>query len=234
VRWIAATLLINVSAFASAPASAQVSATASVKSDERFRGRSLSEGHPAATLDVSYDRHDGSYFGGSATLVLGGDDDVGLLGTQAYVGYATRTENGLSIDAGIVGYAYTRRYSGRREERYAEAHVGVSNETVSASARYTPSYLGLGTSVVYTEIGTTKRVARDWVLHAHAGVLVQTSGMPALGGRRVRYDGRLSLRRDFGSYALEAAWTIGGPNDQYFDGPWQGASALVFSVQRGF
>ncbi len=145
-----------------------------------------------------------------------------------------RTANGFGIDVGVLGYAYTRRYSGGRADRFAEAHASVSKGALSVQARYAPNYQGRGTPVAYAGIDAAKPIARDWAIGAHLGVLAQTSGTPALGGRRLRYDASLGLRRTIGLYELEAAWTLGGPDDRYFDGPWQGASALVFSARRSF
>jgi len=103
---------------------AQVAVGISMKSDERFRGRSLSDGRPVATLDVSLDSRSGPYLGGSATATLTGKDRAGLLGAQTYVGYATRTPTGVALDMGIAGYHFTNRYSGNRADRYVEVYAG--------------------------------------------------------------------------------------------------------------
>jgi len=233
VRAIAAIAVAFASISTPIIAAAQVVASASLKSDERFRGRSLSKGHPTATLELSYDHRDGAYVGGSATVVFAGREDSGLLSTQVYVGYATRTSNGLDIDLGIAGHAYTDRYSGESDDRYAEFHASVSKGMLSLQARYAPNDQGRDTPTAYLGVGASKSIARDWAWSARVGALVQTSGAPALGGRRFRYDTSLGLRRRIAAYELEARWTLGGPDDAYFDGPWQGASALVLSVRRG-
>jgi len=96
-------------ALAPIPAAAQVAASIALKSDERFRGRSLSDGRPVATLDLSYDSKSGPYLGGSATAILTGKERAGLLGARTYAGYATRTPADIGLDAGIVAYLFTSR-----------------------------------------------------------------------------------------------------------------------------
>lgn len=198
-----------------------------------MRGRSISSGQPTATLEASYDHRSGAYVGGAATAVLAGRQGAGLLGTQVYAGYAARTSNGFDIDLGIAGHAYTRRYSDGRAPRFTELHAGVSRGMFSLQARYAANDQGRDAPAAYLGLGASKALAPDWSLNARTGVLIQTSGAPALGGRRLRYDTSLALRRKIAAYELEARWTLGGPDDAYFDAPWQGASALVLSVRRG-
>lgn len=213
---------------------AQLAATAIVQSDYRFRGRSLSQGKPVATIDVSYDDRSGLYVGGSATAVLGGVEVAGLLAQQAYAGYAIRDKSGASFDVGVIAARYTSLYGGGREDSHAEAYIGVSQGAVSTQIRFAPSYFGRGTPVVYGELAATRDLAPHWRLNGHIGVLAQTSGSPSLGGKRVRYDVRAGVSRAFGRLELAADWTLGGPAGSYFDGPWQGRSAVVLAVRRSF
>lgn len=215
-------------------AAAQIAVGMALKSDERFRGRSLSDGRPVVTLDVSFDSKDGAYLGGSATANLTGEERAGLQGVRAYAGYATQTASGIGLDAGIVAYRFTRRYSGDRADRYVEAYAGISRGALSGYLRFSPHYLGQRAPVIYAEIGAGREVAPKWRLNGHLGILVQTSGPPGLGGRRSRYDTRIGISRTINSFEIQAAWTFAGPGGQYFEGPWHGRSAVTLSLRRSF
>lgn len=217
-----------------APAAAQVGVGISLKSDERYRGRSLSDGRPVATLDLSYDSKSGPYAGGSVTAILTGKERAGLLGARTYAGYATRTATGIGLDAGIAAYLFTSRYSGNRDDQYVEVYAGMSRGPLSAYLRFSPDYLGRHTPVVYADISAAQQLAPKWRLTGHLGVLVQTSGAPDLGGRRSRYDTRLGISRTLGSFEVQAAWTFAGPGGQYFQGPWHGRSAVTLSLRHSF
>lgn len=219
---------------APANAAAQVAVSMSLKTDERFRGRSLSDGRPVATLGMSYEGKGGPYIGGSATATLTGKERAGLLGAQAYAGYATRTSSGVGLDAGIVAYLLTSRYSGDREDRYVEVYAGISRGPLSGYLRFSPDYLGGHTPVVYADINAAHQIAPKWRLSGHLGALVQTSGVPGLGGRRSRYDTRIGISRSIGSFEVQASWTFAGPGGAYFDGPWHGRSAVILSARRSF
>lgn len=213
---------------------AQVAVGISLKSDERFRGRSLSDGRPVATLDLSYDSKDGPYAGGSATAILTGKSRAGLMGARTYAGYAARTPGGIGIDAGVAAYFFTSRYSGNRDDQYVEVYAGLSRGPLSGYLRFSPDYLGRGTPVVYADVSAARQIATDWRLSAHIGLLVQTSGAPDLGGRRSRYDTRIGVTRTIGPFEAQAAWTLAGPGGQYFEAPWHGRSALTLSLRRSF
>ena len=81
------------------PASAQVRVTGTIASDARFRGRSVSEGRPVATLDVAYDAADGAYAGAAISGVADDRSGPDVLSVQAYGGYVTRLKNGPFFSA---------------------------------------------------------------------------------------------------------------------------------------
>src|SRR5882757_2484062 len=82
---------------------AQVSVTAVVESDYRFRGVSLTDGKPDFKLAIAYDHASGAYAG--ASVVIGkndGDSRVEALGYVGYLGFAKRTGAGLTWDVGAT------------------------------------------------------------------------------------------------------------------------------------
>jgi len=57
----AKTLLLAVAFGCASPAAAQLSGSLSFRTDDRFRGHSLSQGQPTLALDLSYDHPSGLY-----------------------------------------------------------------------------------------------------------------------------------------------------------------------------
>jgi uncharacterized protein (TIGR02001 family) len=227
-------LVAGVALCAAAPAAAEISAALKLQSDDRFRGRSLSGGQPVVKADVVLDSGRGAYIGGSGTATLSGERRRGFSGANAYAGYATRLETGVSFDVGASGYLHTRRYSGDRRDSYGELYAGVTGRRISAYVHYTPDYFGRSVPVVYISLGAFRAVGDDYAVKAHAGLLAQTSGPARLGGRRFRYDTALSLSRPLGGFEAEVAVAFAGPNDAYFGGPWGARSAVTVALSRHF
>lgn len=208
--------------------------TISAQSDLRFRGRSLSQGQPVATVGVEVKFDERFYFGGGATGTIGGNDKTGLLLGQAYLGYASRLSPDVSFDIGVVATRYSSLYSGLRADAQVEAYAGIARGAVSAYVRFTPTYLGRPVPAAYATATVTKEIAPKWRLNGSAGLLVQTGGATALGGRRSRYDVGLGISREAGRATLSLDWTLGGPGDSYYSGPWRGRSAFTIGISGAF
>ena len=236
LMWFGRLILIHFALVsgAASPAKAETSAEVEIKSDDRFRGRSMSGGEPVIDADISVDLASGLYAGASATFILSGQDRAGFQGVDGFVGYATRISDGVTIDVGAAGYVFTERYSGNARNRYAEVYAGVSTGGFAAYLHYAPRYFDKDTSVLYADLNFARPIGADFTLQAHVGLLVQTAGTARLGGRSTRYDTRLALSRPLFGLDTEVAWTFAGPDDRYFHGPWSGNSALVVSVSKHF
>lgn len=217
-----------------AMALAQMATKIEVKSDDRFRGRSLSNANPVAKIDMALDLTGGTYLGGSVAANFGGADGLALHGVTGYFGYAMPLDYEVTIDIGAAGYSYTDAFSGKTATGYGEVYLGLSSGKVAAYAHYTPDYFGNGIAVLYTKFSYAKLLDNDVTLKAHAGVLMQTSGLPRLGGRDKRYDAQVSVSRDVLGLEAQVAFTIGGHDDRYFAGPWGGSSAVVVSLAKHF
>ncbi len=200
-----------------APARAQLSLSAALESDYRFRGLSLSNGRPSLGLSVAYDHPSGAYAGAS---VIGQDtahDGARLLGYMEYAGYAFHTgSGGPTFDVGAdnenfsqySGKAYA--YSGKPQDlHYSEVYGGVSWRGFSSHLYYSPDYFKAGASTLYADIDGVWRPNDDWRLFAHAGALSPLAG----GGGRERYDLRFGVARAFRNSEAHVAWS------GYFPGP---------------
>ena len=104
-------LLGSALALFAAPASAEVGATVTLTSQERFRGYSVSDGYPAATFSLSYDDAAGPYVEGSLMVAGNLSDGLERSRFEANAGYALRLKNGPTLDVGIVESTAGRRSS---------------------------------------------------------------------------------------------------------------------------
>lgn len=217
-----------------ATARAQAGISLSVVSDDRFRGRSMSDGKPVASLDLSADLPGGVYAGASASTILTSGDRAGLLGSQQYAGYATRVSPMLTLDLGIANTFYTRRYSGNRQDDFVEAYAGARRGAWSAYLRYSPSYFALGVPTLYGEVNGVRSLGVRWRLEGHAGVVTQVAGPTRLGGDRAHWDARIGVARLAGPVELRLTATAGGRDGRYYDGAWHGTTALTIGATRNF
>jgi uncharacterized protein (TIGR02001 family) len=168
LRWALAPL----TALVATASLAQVSGTASLLSDDRFRGVSLTQGHFAAQLDVAYDHPSGLYAGAFVSNV----EFDPTVGRQAqgigYVGYARRLQSGWSVDAGA---AYSD-FSDDADYRYWELHAGIASDALSARLYFSPDYFGQSIHTVYAEVNGSYRLTERFRAIGHAGLLQAFAG----------------------------------------------------------
>jgi uncharacterized protein (TIGR02001 family) len=189
--------------FASAEIFAQVSGSASLLSNYRYRGISLSNNDPAAQLAVAYDDASGWYGGAFASTVQIGYPASRELQAVAFGGYARRMPSGLSWEAGADYSAFT----GGQSYNYAEVYVGMASENVSTRLYYAPRYFGQEAGVIYGEINASQRLLDRVRLLAHGGVLRNNSerayGRPA---DRDVFDASVGVIIDFDQFTAQLSW----------------------------
>lgn len=213
---------------------AEVGASVSILTDDRFRGHSLSEGRPALAFDLSYDDAAGIYLGGSATIVATAHSGLRFLEFREYAGYARRIKSGPVLDIGITHSNYTEYFSGRDAADYNEVYIGVITENLSYRIHYSPNYFRTGTTVIYADVDGIVRPAQKWRLIAHFGVL-EPIGRPQPAGKIHRqYDWRLGVGVGAGAFDLQLAWTGAGPDSNFYVGRSGCRNAFVFGVTRIF
>ena len=110
------TVVVVAALLCMAQARAQVAGSATLVSDYRFRGVSLSDDQPSAQLSIDYDQPASGWYAGGmmSTVRFDSRNAVQLLG---YAGHARRLSADWSWDAG-VRYA---RFTGAEPYAYAEA-----------------------------------------------------------------------------------------------------------------
>jgi uncharacterized protein (TIGR02001 family) len=216
------------------PAHAQVSGTVTIQNDDRFRGRSVSEGEPVAIGSVSYDDQLGIYTGGSIAVTTNGED-VGILRGSAHVGFATSLNRNISLDTGLVVSRYTDRYSGAQTQTFAEIYGGVSVGDFALYAWVSPSYLDQNLQTLYLEANAVRDLGSGFRANARVGVLSRISGEGSFNGNDTRYDAQIGLTKDFDKVSLSVTLgTAGSGAGTYFTGPWQGRESIVVALTRSF
>jgi uncharacterized protein (TIGR02001 family) len=198
--------------FFSAEALAQLSGSASLLSDYRYRGVSLSQNKPAAQLAIAYDHASGWYGGAFASSVQLGYPHRELQAVS-FTGYASRLPSGLAWDAGADYSAFT----GSQSYDYAEMYVGVAYENVSTRLYYAPRYFGQKSGVIYGEINASQPLFDRVRLVTHGGILRNSSedayGRPA--ARHV-FDASVGVVIDFDQFSAQLSWVgISSVNTPY-------------------
>ena len=218
----------------SSPARAQVSGAITVQNDDRFRGRSVSEGEPVAIASVVYDHESGLSAGGSVVGTTNGSG-VGVLRASGHVGYATSVGDGWAVDGGVVVQTYTNRYSGGRSQTFVETYGGVTWEQLALHVSYSPSYLDAGLETLYVELNAVQNLGAGFRANARAGVLQRLSGDGSFGGENTRWDAQIGVTKDFERLSAFVNFSTAGSGEgTYFDGPWQGRNAVNLGVSRSF
>ncbi len=171
-----------------AEARAQLGLSASLKTDYRYRGRSLSDSRPTLGVNLSYDHPTGFYVGGS---LLGVDTQrygPRVLGYTDYAGYTARSASGPALDFGVTNSNVSYYKFGKRSFHYTEAYAGILTDHVAVRAYYSPSYFGQRVKTLYVDLSAAVRPTDDTRVFGHVGALTPLGGRRFPGSRRERYD----------------------------------------------
>jgi uncharacterized protein (TIGR02001 family) len=183
-----------------------------------------------AIFDLSYDHSSGVYAGLSASAVASAHEGPEPLSLQENIGYARQLSSGVTLDLGVMNSNYTRYASSGQAASYAEVYAGVITKAFSTRLSYSPNYLRGGASTFYGEVEKVVQPAPNWRLTAHVGVLAHVGAPGPTYSQHVQYDWRLGLARELGPVTLQAAWTSGGPGDDFYDGRAHSRSTLIFGA----
>jgi len=219
-------------ALVAANVSAQVSGSATLVSDYRFRGVSLSHNRPAAQLGAVYDDARGWYAGAFASTVRFAYPSSRELQTIAFVGYVWRFPSGLSSEVGADYSAFT----GPGGYRYQEVYWGIAYENLSGRLYYAPRYFVHGSDAIYGEVNGAQPLLDRVRLLAHAGFL-RISSEDAYAGRAVHhvFDARIGVGVDFDEFSVQLNWVgSSSANAAYPIAGTRRQSGAVLSLFRSF
>ena len=195
MRW----LLSIVVTVMSAGSAAQVSGIVSLVSDYRFRGVSLSNGQPAAQVDLGFDHETGLYAGLFASNVRLYDESSSQGQAVAYAGYAQRLRNGLDLD---FGASYTG-FSDDTVYDYSEVYAGFTTASLDGHIHFAPNYFGQSVRTIYAELNGSRRLTDKIRLIGHAGMLKIVSG--SLSDTRPNVDERAGFEIAFRAIRLQVS-----------------------------
>jgi uncharacterized protein (TIGR02001 family) len=219
---------------AGAPATAQLNLGASLTSDYRLRGYSLSHGRPAASARIGYDDASGLFADGTAIVFLAPDDKLHWMGGIAAIGYARRLRSGLSVDAGVLRAQFSPQSSLGRSGGYTELFAGLSSRALAARVVYSPDYYRPGIATLYGRVEATLRPAPRWRLSGHVGALTRLSGTTTFQIARTQYDWRAGATHILGPVELDASLSGGGPDRDYYGVQTHSKTTLVGTVRVSF
>jgi len=191
------------------PASAQLAATISLDSDYRLRGYSLSGGHPAAGVQLSYDDLSGVYVGLLGLTELN-SENLRFLGVVGNVGYAKRLSEHVTLDAGILRSQLRSAGDYRLPFEYTEVYAGGYVGPVVGRIYYSPDYRGNGVSTLYGELEAGFEPLPKWRLNGHVGAFVYLNAPYGHGSANAETDWRVSLSRQFGRVEIHSSVSGGG------------------------
>jgi uncharacterized protein (TIGR02001 family) len=182
---------------------AQFSGTASVVSDYRYRGITLSDQKPAAQIGLTYDDPGGWYAGAFASTVrLAPPAGPGVQAT-IFTGFASRLASGISLEAGGDYSVFTSAAA----DDYGEVYLGIASDRLSARIYYSPRYYGQRANAWYGEVNAAQPLTDRVQLFAHLGLLTTRTTYPYTPQIEQRIvDGRIGLGADFDLFHLELAW----------------------------
>lgn len=216
-----------------APARAEIGATLTVASQERFRGYSVSDGYPATTLSLSYDDAAGPYAEGSVMIAGNPSDGIERTRFEANAGYALRLRNGPTLDAGIVHAEYTGYRIYGEQAVFTEVYAGVITDHLSVHAHYSPNYFQHGISTLYGDVEGTTELAPHLRLAGHYGMLFQLDGKHEQAGTTTE-DWRIGLSTDVKRLNFGLALASGSDKRSFYGVVRKGGTALLFSVTVAF
>jgi len=201
---------------AAGPAAAEIGATVSIFSDDRFRGYSLSRGRPVGIFDFAYDDPSGFYADVSGTGVLQRNADPAPLGLQLNAGYAKRLRSGTTLDFGVVRSSYSHYSRAEAATSYTEVYAGISKGGLSSRIFLSPHYSETGLWTAYGEINGTISPAPKWSLDGHVGMLVPLKTPRSNEHYRTAFDWRLGVTRELGPISLHITWNQGERGRAYY------------------
>lgn len=206
----------------------------SLFSQANVRGYSISNGHPVAALDFSYDDSSGVYAAVSATAVTGSSDLLRPLALQLNAGYARPLSSSLTLDLGATGSIYSHYSRVEADRSYGELYAGFSGKRLSSRISFSPDYFLTDEPTLYGELNGNIGNSYGFRFEGHLGALIALDHGPRHYQRQ--FDWRLGLSRELGRVALHAAWVGRGRAPQPFGAAPRRArfgSALIVGLTYG-
>lgn len=209
---------------------AQVGAVVSIFSDDRFRGVSVSDGRPVATLGLSYDAVSGLYANVTGTLVMAREEGPRLLSGAFNGGYAVRLRPNVTADFGVSHTRYSH-YSGLSYGRnFTEAYAGLAGKTFGGRISVSPDYFGIARWTVHGELDAHVDLSRTTTLEGEVGLLTPLGRGAYEAKLDNQLDARLGLAQRAGPVTFHASVSGRNGSEEIYGRHGRHRVALVLGV----
>lgn len=188
-------------------AQAQVSASATLATDYRLRGVSLTDRRAALSADLTFDTPSGVYAGGSVLAEDNANLGARLVGHSEFLGVAGRGPSGLGWDLGLSNLDMSLVEGRHFKIAYQQVYFGLSQKDMSARLSLAPDYPRRGISTAYLDLNGVVHPSQAWRITGHLGIQTRLGPWDGRAGRRERYDVRLGLIRGLPRGELNLAVT---------------------------
>lgn len=192
-------------------AGAQVNGSISIVSDYRFRGVSLSAGHPEPQVHLGYDSKSGWYAGGFASGTDFRDEKGGNVQLMAYAGYTRQLSPGVGWEAGAIKSVFLRAAS----YDYVEIFAGLASDRISGRLYFSPDYFDRHASTLYAEFNGAYPFGQRFHLLGHIGFLRAISGSKSSAASPAdQSDVSIGASVDLADWKIRVAWIDGKKNEE--------------------
>ena len=184
-------------ALLSSSALAQVAAQVGVASENDFRGNTLSDGKPVATVAVAFDDPHGWFAGGFVSEARFRDYTHDVPEIVLDSGYAHALSSGLSWEVGATASFFPNAVS----NNYRELFVGMASSRWSARVYASTDYYGRGYRTLYGEFNYFHPLNERARLLAHVGA--QHVDNVHVNARADTFDTRVGIDLRLGQFSLQ-------------------------------
>jgi uncharacterized protein (TIGR02001 family) len=149
----------------------EISGNVTIATDYRFRGISQTDRDPTIQGGFDYAHESGLYAGIWASNIA----FAGSIEMDYYGGYAGNINDNIGFDVGVIYYDYPsdNQPSGANDLEFWEVYGGLSGDvgpvSLSGKLSYSPDYYGETGDGLYTDLGASYGLPRDFTLSAHFG-----------------------------------------------------------------
>lgn len=182
-------------------AQAQVAASVTVATNQIFRGESITDDDPAASMALDFDHASGVYAGASVSLSAGSHDPRVVSSNQS-LGYAVRRGT-TALEFGVIHRNYHRHALADEafSPDYFEGYIGVSHRNIRMRIYVSPDYHRDGGTTYYGEVNARLATWGKWSLSGRGGLSVVPTDV-AGNGMRIYPDWSVQAHRSVGSLSL--------------------------------
>lgn len=191
-------------------AKAQMSGSAAIVSDYRFRGASLSDGRAEPQIHLAYDGRNGWYAGAFGSGVALKDDKSNNVQLMTYAGYSERWRSALTWEIG----ALTSLFLQTPTYNYAEIYAGLASDNLKSRIYLSPDYFGKHVTTLYAEINGAYPLYQWLRLFGHVGFLQRLQKPQGAANSARRFDFNVGASTIFANWNIQLGWEAGHKNSE--------------------